>query len=128
MAEAVGLAASVIGIMGLAGKIAQGCQVAAQFWVDFRDSPKSVRRLQEELELLRQVAIDLNVLGGDIQQSFVESTTLACALKQCFEAMEPISKLIVKHLAKTKGGSKQHKWWDQAKLIWRQDRVAKGVV
>jgi len=127
MAEAVGLAASVIGIIGLAGKISQGCQVAAQFWDDFRDSPKSVRQLQEELELLRQVAMDLNVLGSDIQQSFVASATLACALKQCFEAMEPISKLIAKHLAKIKGG-REHKWWDQAKLAWRQDRVAKCVV
>lgn len=43
MAEAVGLAASIAGLIGLAGQVLQGGLFIQQFFEDVRDAPAGVR-------------------------------------------------------------------------------------
>ena len=58
MAEAVGLAASVAGLVGLAGQVLQGGLFIQQFFEDIRDAPAKVLDLRDELELFAFVASD----------------------------------------------------------------------
>ena len=46
MAEAIGIAASVVGIVGFAGQVLQGCQIARTFLGDFKDAPAYIDDLK----------------------------------------------------------------------------------
>jgi hypothetical protein len=46
MAEAIGIAASVIGIVGFAGQVSQGCQIISTFLDDFKDAPAYIDDLK----------------------------------------------------------------------------------
>jgi hypothetical protein len=50
MAEAVGLAASIAGLIGLAGQVLQGGLFIQQFFEDVRGAPAEVLDLRDELE------------------------------------------------------------------------------
>jgi len=46
MAEAMGIAASVVGIVGFAGQVLQGCQIVRTFLDDFKDAPAYIDDLK----------------------------------------------------------------------------------
>lgn len=50
MAEAIGIAASVIGIAGFAGQVLQGCQIISTFLDDFKDAPAYIDDLKAILQ------------------------------------------------------------------------------
>ncbi|PMD42107.1 hypothetical protein L207DRAFT_564508 [Hyaloscypha variabilis F] len=50
MAEAIGIAASVIGIVGFAGQVLQGCQIVRTFLDDFKDAPAYIDDLKAILQ------------------------------------------------------------------------------
>lgn len=58
MAEAAGLAASVAGLVGLAGQVLQGSLFIKQFFEDVCDAPVEVLDLRDELELFAFVVRD----------------------------------------------------------------------
>lgn len=51
MVEAIGLGASVVAFIGLAGQIAQGCSFVRTVIEDIRDAPDDLRALEREIRL-----------------------------------------------------------------------------
>jgi hypothetical protein len=55
MAEALGAAGSIAGLVGLAGQIAQGVLFLHGFFSDIRDAPEEIRDLRAELDQYRRL-------------------------------------------------------------------------
>lgn len=64
MAEVIGLVGSLVGIAGFAGQLAQGSAFLYHFFNDFKDAPKYVKRILEELKLLESLLTSIQTTSG----------------------------------------------------------------
>jgi hypothetical protein len=65
MAEALGVAGSVVSFIGLAGQVAQGANYLYNFFDGMQDAPSDVRSLAEELKILGNILDEINRDGVD---------------------------------------------------------------
>jgi hypothetical protein len=112
MAEAIGLGASVVAFIGLAGQVIQGCQYTHTILDDVKNAPDDIRSLHTEINLLDRTLETFNheVIGAETK----------LALDYCEEAMAGLLKLILK-IRKT-GNS-----WSQIKFAFSKDKISKHI-
>lgn len=92
MAEALGLAASVIAVVGLAGQVLQGCQNIKSWVGDFNSAPKDIQLLMRELDSILESAKIAERLGKDGDANL--QAHLEPALRLCLDAVDEIRKKI----------------------------------
>ncbi len=123
MAEAIGLGASVVAFIGLAGQIAQGCQFARTVLDDVKDAPEDLRCLRTEIRLF-EVTVDgfKNLLADIIDLGIPagQTATVQLALDYSEEAVAGLLKLINKDKHR---GSR----WGQIRFAFVKDKCAKHV-
>jgi hypothetical protein len=104
MAEAVGLAASVAGLVGLAGQVLQGGLFIQKFFDDVRNAPAEVQDLKDELDLFTFIAIDTKKLFETARVDGVPVTSAAFerALERCGNIVKDIG-LKLEHFVGERG-------------------------
>ena len=60
MAEALGIAGSVAGLVGISGQILQGCQYVRTLIDDVRDASDDLQVLKTEIDLFERTMISFN--------------------------------------------------------------------
>jgi hypothetical protein len=123
MAEAIGLGASVVAFIGLAGQVIQGCQYTHTILDDVKNAPDDIRSLHTEINLLdRTLETFKNLLTqlSNTGNHEVIGAETKLALDYCEEAMAGLLKLILK-IRKT-GNS-----WSQIKFAFSKDKISKHI-
>jgi hypothetical protein len=104
MAEAVGLAASVAGLVGLAGQVLQGGLFIQKFFDDVRNAPAEVQDLKDELDLFTFIAKDTKKLFETARDDGVPVSFAAFeqTLERCGNIVKDIG-LKLEHFVGEKG-------------------------
>ena len=104
MAEAVGLAASVAGLVGLAGQVLQGGLFIQKFFDDVRNAPAEVQDLKDELDLFTFIAKDTKKLFETARDDGVPVSSAAFerTLERCGAIVHDIG-LKLEHFVGEKG-------------------------
>jgi hypothetical protein len=104
MAEAVGLAASVAGLVGLAGQVLQGGIFIQKFFDDVRNAPAEVQDLKDELDLFTFIAKDTKKLFETARDDGVPvpSAAFERTLERCGNIVDDIG-LKLEHFVGERG-------------------------
>lgn len=86
MAEAIGFAASIIAVVGLAGQVIQGCQNVKAWVGEFNSAPKGIQDLIQELNSMEEFARITDILRIKIVDRKV-NLQRDQALQQCLDAV-----------------------------------------
>jgi len=99
MAEAIGLGASVVAFIGLAGQVAQGCKFVRDILGDVKDASNDIRALRTEIQLFEltlnhfQASLaDIEAAGIPVPASY--GVGIELALEYSEEAMASLLGLI----------------------------------
>ena len=125
MAEAIGLAASVAGLVELAGQLGSGCMKVKGFLDDTKDAPADIRDLHTAMGILAKEAERVSTLFTKSNQPPVVKDEYETALKQCDDAVTALSQKIEKAVKRFGGG--EGKWWDRMKAATRKKKLAEQV-
>lgn len=123
MAEAVGLAASIAGLIGITGQLAKGVLFLKGFVEDTKNAPEDIRSLAAELELLGSAATKTDKLlvkckdGGLDFDLEVERK----GLKRYADMIENLGTKIEKDVKKF--GSGKGRWWERVGSAGRKKGV-----
>jgi hypothetical protein len=119
MAEALGVAGSVVSFIGLAGQIAQGVNYLYNFFDSVQDAPSDIRLLVEELKALGDV---LDEVDGDQ----IDTAPLQTALQRCKDVIRDLEGLVQKSKL-TSEQSKTRKLWSQMGTAFRNEKFRKYI-
>jgi hypothetical protein len=94
MAEAVGLAASVGGLVGLMGQLLEGCIFIKDSVRDAKNAPQEIKLLSEEVDILSSAARNTKRLMEQMKVSglAIDEAEYEPALRQCIRAVEVLGK------------------------------------
>jgi hypothetical protein len=99
MCEAFGVAASVLGVVGFAGQILQGCQNVVSFLDQIQDAPKDFQYFRTEVRIFQSILesyrTTLNEIESSSDRDVWEQSRLV--LDYSDEAVAGLQKLINKH-------------------------------
>ncbi|EPE37154.1 hypothetical protein GLAREA_09317 [Glarea lozoyensis ATCC 20868] len=118
MAEAIGVGASVVAFIGLAGQVAQGCQYIRTLLDDIKDASEDVQSLRTEVKIFQ---LTLETFRNTLQELAdsgvaVEADAHALATRLALSYSEEALELLQGLLAKTKDTGR----------IWSKVRFASG--
>ena len=143
MAEALGLAASVAGLVGLAGQLFNGCMFVKGFLDDAKNAPEDIRAIHKEIEILAAAAQDasrifkeVEISGGCIDNRVNDdgvenaptnfsNSQYQQALEQCIDAVTTLGKIIESEVQKF--GGKHAKLWDRMKAATKKKAFAEHI-
>lgn len=126
MAEAVGLAASIAGLVSLAGQVFSGCVTLKALFDDTRNALEDIRRLHAELGILE---VEVGNMSRDAEKMVGDLTSLTeddvksykSVLDHCQYVVSEMTAEIDKQKKKVGGDAK---WWDQIKIATRKKKYA----
>ncbi|CZR56349.1 uncharacterized protein PAC_06237 [Phialocephala subalpina] len=117
MAEALGVGASVVAFIGLAGQVAQGAAYLYNFFGAIQDAPADVRSLAEELKVLSPIL-------DDVRRHGLETASMRAAVEQCNASVEELKALVVKSKLTTTQ-PRTRKIWSQMSVGFRSEKFHK---
>lgn len=121
MAEAVGLAASVIGIAGLAGRIAKAGYKVASLLAEVHDVPDELQRHLDQLQLFAPLLSDID--DGDAGPPALRGA-LAAAAGQCRRAAHELGRLVEDLHAQVHTGGRARRKARAARVVLQKDAWA----
>jgi hypothetical protein len=117
MAEALGVAGSVVSFVGLAGQVAQGINYLYNFFNTMKDAPSDVKSLAEELKVLGTIL-------DEVDRDRLDSAPVGAALQRCKDVIEELEDLIRKSNLTTEQ-SRTRKIWSQMSAAFRNEKFRK---
>jgi len=128
MAEAIGFAASIIAVVGLAGQVIQGCQNIKAWVGDFNSAPKNIQDLIRDLNSIEESAKITDMLRIKIIRPEVD-LQLAPALQQCLDAVQELRKHIVDAdtVFQERGHSRKSRGWQRLKVMLGKQAIQASV-
>ncbi|OBT81329.1 hypothetical protein VE02_10119 [Pseudogymnoascus sp. 03VT05] len=128
MAEAIGLVASIITVVGLAGQLIQGCQNIKAWVGNFNSAPKDIQNLIRELNSIEESAKITNTLRIKIDRREVD-LQLTPALQQCLDAVEELRKYIVNAdvVFQETNHSRKPRGWQRLKFMFSKQVIQASV-
>ncbi|KAH0437761.1 hypothetical protein CcaCcLH18_03657 [Colletotrichum camelliae] len=98
MAEAVGLAASVIAIAEITAKIGISYIKLKKLWEDLQDVPERLKDLVEEMEfwrcMMRQIEKQIRTSSSSVHQQLLEDLNLRAACGRCRSALDSLANFV----------------------------------
>ncbi|KAJ3954510.1 hypothetical protein N0V92_008976 [Colletotrichum tropicale] len=98
MAEAVGLAASVIAIAEITAKIGISSMKLKKLWEDLQDVPERLKDLVEEMEfwrsMMRQIEKQIRASSSSVHQQLLEDLKLRAACGRCRSALDSLARFV----------------------------------
>jgi hypothetical protein len=128
MAEAIGLAASIIAIVGLSGQVIQGCQNIKAWVGDFNSAPKDIQDLMRELILIEESAQITDILRTKIVRREVD-LQLASALQQCLDVVQELRKHIIDAdiVFQERGHGRKSRGWQRLRVMLGRQTIQASV-
>jgi hypothetical protein len=128
MAEAIGFAASIIAVVGLAGQVIQGCQNIKALVGDFNSAPKDVQDLIRELNSIEESAKITDILRTKTIHREVD-LQLEAALKQGLDAVQELRQHIVDAdiVFQERGHSRKSRSWQRLKVMFGKQAIQASV-
>ena len=119
MAEALGIAGSVVSFVGLVGQVMQGVVFLHGFLGDIKDAPEDIRDLNTALKLLAEVL-------GDIQKDGEGSDSLREAIIYCESWVSKLKGLVERHalISSQPAGGKA---WSRMGVAFRNKKFRKYI-
>jgi hypothetical protein len=120
MAEAAGLAASVAGLVGLAGQVLRGGLFIKQFFEDVSEAPDEVLDLRDELELFAFIVRDTEKLLQRASETrlSIDTTNFLRTLERCAQIVKDIRDRLVQCVGNA--GENTSSWWKRLKVVSRK--------
>ena len=119
MAEALGIAGSVVSFVGLAGQVAQGVNYLYNFFNSMQDAPNDIKSLAAELKILGTILDEVN-------RDVVDSAALGAALQLCKDIVAELEGLVQKSNLTSKQ-SKVKRLWSQMSTAFRNEEFRKYI-
>jgi hypothetical protein len=119
MAEALGIAGSVVSFVGLAGQIAQGVNYLYNFFNSMQDAPSDIKSLAAELKILGTILDEVN-------RDVVDSAALGAALQLCKDTVAELEALVQESNLTSKQ-SKVKRLWSQMSTVFRNEEFRKYI-
>ncbi|KAI8161998.1 hypothetical protein KHU50_008016 [Colletotrichum sp. SAR 10_65] len=98
MAEAVGLAASVIAIAEITAKIGISSMKLKKLWEDLQNVPERLKDLVEEMEfwrsMMRQIEKQIRASSSSVHQQLLEDLNLRAACGRCRSALDSLAHFV----------------------------------
>jgi len=128
MAEALGFAASIIAVFGLAGQVIQGCQNVKTFIGDFKNAPKDIQDLILELDAIEEAAKVTDMLRIKTASGAMEHS-LATALQGCFDAVQELRDCVSEkeRVFGERGSSRRARGWQHLKVVLGKKGIQASV-
>lgn len=125
MAEALGAAGSIAGLVGLAGQIAQGVLFLHGFFSDIKDAPEEIRDLRAELDQYRRLYERLEKLSQLSKPCHVADNAfddVQAALVPCKAWTDKLVRTISKYSLEDGSGGRSRRLWSQISVAIRKQR------
>ena len=119
MAEALGIAGSVVSFVGLASQIAQGVDYLYNFFNSMQNAPSDIKSLAAELKILGTILDEVN-------RDVVVSAALGAALQLCRDIIAELEGLVQKSSLTSKQ-SKVKRLWSQMSTAFRNEEFRKYI-
>ncbi len=118
MAEAIGVAASIIAVVGLAGQVIQGCQNIKAWVGNYNSAPKDVQDLIQELNSIEESRKVTDMIRATIDRQEID-IQLAPALQQCLDVVRVLRRYIVDAdmVFRESAHSKRSRGWHRLKIM-----------
>jgi hypothetical protein len=123
MAEALGIAGSVVSFVGLAGQVAQGVNYLYNFFNSMQDAPNDIKSLAAELKILGTILDEVN---RDVVDSAALGAALGAALQLCKDIVAELEGLVQKSNLTSKQ-SKVKRLWSQMSTAFRNEEFRKYI-
>ena len=127
MAEALGVAGSIVGLIGLAGQILQGCKYIGNLLDSIRDAPNDLRELQREAKIFEQTSRRFQELLHDVESihdcSQLLNIDAILTMERSKDAVDEVWKLFGKYSGN--GGKAR---WRSVKAAIAKDNIEKSVL
>ncbi|KAK7430522.1 hypothetical protein QQZ08_003041 [Neonectria magnoliae] len=120
MAEALGVAASVISVVAFAGQLAQSSSFHFTFLRDIRNAPKDVRALSDELRVVASMLIPIQ------QSPNAQDPDLGPALKHCDVTINNLSAML-QTMQPAGTPKKRQQLWRNIKTTLGQAEISKHL-
>lgn len=125
MAEAIGLGASVVAFIGLAGHVAQGCQVARSLLDDIKAASDDVRGIRTEIQLFELTVDHLKATLAGVQDAGIPfPASSQAAVELALEYGEEAVAKLLGILAKWKDSESLR---SRIKFAFGKERCAKQI-
>jgi hypothetical protein len=124
MAEAVGFAASITGMLGLSGQIIQGSLFIREFFDDLHNAPTEVCDLKDEIELFTVVASDTEIIVKNVEDYVTAQSldNLSKTLRRCRDIVVHIGHELNECAGNRVGGKLN--WWKRLRVATRKKTLA----
>jgi hypothetical protein len=119
MAEALGIAGSVVSFVGLVGQVAQGVNYLYSFFNSMQDAPSDIKSLAAELKLLGTILDEVN-------RDVADSAALRAALQLCKDIITELEGLVQKSNLTSKQ-SRVKRLWSQMSTAFRNEEFRKYI-
>jgi hypothetical protein len=119
MAEALGIAGSVVSFVGLAGQVAQGVNYLYNFFNSIQDAPKDIKSLAAELKIVGTILDEVN-------RDVVDSACLRAGFQHCKDIIADLDGLVQKSNLASKQ-SKAKRLWSQMSTAFRNEEFRKYI-
>lgn len=119
MAEALGVAGSVISFVGFVGQLTQGVVFLCGFLSDIKDAPEDIENLNTVLRLL-------SIILEDVQKHDEDSPALQTAVIYC-ESWVAKLKSLVQRYTPNAGETGVKRVWSQLNVAFRSKKFKKYI-
>lgn len=126
MAELLGLGASVLAFVGLAGQMVQGASFLATFFGDMKDAPEDVQMLAVQLKTLGTILQSLDVESVDDGEDEALER-IAEALACCKPWIDKLNTLIRRHNTPDMFVAGRVKLWSRMSTAFKKQKFSKYV-
>jgi hypothetical protein len=128
MAEAIGLAANLAGLIGLAGQLLEGCLFVKDFLEDIKSAPQEIKTLSEEIGILSSAARSTTRLIERLKEPglTIDQAEYEPALRQCIRTVQILGQEVEGYVKKGSGDGGM-KWWDKMKVASKKKSLGSHI-
>ncbi|KAF5002490.1 hypothetical protein FGRMN_315 [Fusarium graminum] len=123
MAEALGLASSIITLVGVAGKLGTSTVRLKRLWDEVQDVPANIRRCLDQLELLTPIIEDLETEFGQTRRMLQNDNAAKRSLEYSRKAAETLETLVRNMESQINVSKKSKRLAAQFKVMIKKDVV-----
>ncbi|KAG4416838.1 hypothetical protein IFR04_010034 [Cadophora malorum] len=119
------VASGAIAVVSLAAQIGSGIKKLCDFWDSVQDSPKEVRTIIKQLNIISHIVNDIRE-GASAPQPYSRAlTSTHAALDSCAESIETLEEMVAESQSRLASRKKSRRTWAAIKIAWNGDRLKK---
>jgi len=123
--DGLSVASGAIAVVSLAAQIGSGIKKLCDFWTSVQDSPKDVRTIIKQLNIISHIVNDIRE-GASAPQPYSRAlTSTHAALDSCAESIETLEEMVAESQSRLASRKKSRRTWAAIRIAWNGDRLKK---